>query len=51
MADGLSARAGAEIQITELRIDAARWQGGQVQSSPQTRLTRLAARHSALLRR
>ena len=32
--DGLSARSGAEIQITELGIDPARPQGRQMQSNP-----------------
>ena len=37
--DGMSPRSGAEIQITELGIDANRLQGRNVQGNPQARLT------------
>ena len=51
--DGLSARPGQGIQITELGIDSDRLQGRKMQGNPQTRLTGLAhddvSRSAALL--
>ena len=51
--DGVSARSGTEIQITELGIDTNRLQGRNVQGNPQARLTSPAhddvSRSAALL--